>query len=194
MTYVPIIALIFGLVYFLFPRIENYYKRPLLIIELEPNDGITKIQTPLGLSSKNQNKQTNDPDEFLYNYEFEWKFNLIIRNNSENNAYDIKTLQKNNMPKIEFQKKINFQKALKAHEELNLPFKIVTIVEVLGKDREEIFDNDPNIFKDLSISLEYKNYKKNIFFSTFNFNDSSTSHKKILNYELKFMYYSHRIN
>ena len=191
MTYIPIIALIFGIVYFLYPRIENYYKRPLLVVEIEPKDGITKTQSPLGLSSKNLNKETNNPDELLYVYEFEWRFNSIVRNNSENNAYDIKILQKNDMPKIGFQEKINFQKALKAHDELNLPVKIVSIVEVLGKDREEIFENDPKIFKDLSISLEYKNDKKNIFFSTFNFNDKSNNYKKILDYEIKFMYYSH---
>jgi hypothetical protein len=183
MKFVPILAIILAFIYFIYPRLENYFrKRPKLIVEIEPNKGITSQQNLKGYSDKNP-PISEDPDEMWYIYEFEWLFNLIIRNNSEITAYDIKMLQKNDAPKIEFQKTINFQKAMKAHEEIELPFKISTIIECQGKEREFLFDNQAGIFKTLKILLEYKNPQNREFYSTFSFKEKKTNLNRIQSYE-----------
>jgi len=47
--------LIGGIIYFIYPRYESYFKvRPKLVVELEPNTGITKTQDMLGYSKKKQ--------------------------------------------------------------------------------------------------------------------------------------------
>ena len=183
MKYVPIIAIILAFLYFIYPRLENYFrKRPKLVVEIKPNEGISSRQNLKGYSSKNPSI-SEGPEEMWYIYEFESLFNLIIRNNSEINAYDIKMLQKNNAPKIEFQKAINFQKAMKAHEEIELPFKISTIIECQGKEREFLFNNQAEMFKTLNILLEYKNPQNREFYSIFSFNDEKTSFSRIQSYE-----------
>ena len=185
MNYVPYFAIILGFLYFIYPRIETIFKkRPKLIVEIEPREGITSTQRLIGYSNKNP-KISEGPDEMWYNYEFEWLFNLVVRNNSEINAYDIKLLQKNDAPRIEFRKTINFQKAMKAHEEIELPFKIYKIIECQGKDRERLFENQADIFKTLFILLEYKNPAKREFYSTFSFDDKKTTFKRIQSYVVK---------
>lgn len=186
MIYLPIIAITCGLIYFLYPRIENYFvTRPKLIIEIEENQGITSRQNLLRYSSKNP-PISEGPDEMWYVYEFEWLFNLIVRNNSEINAYEIKLMQKNGAPNVVFQREINFQKALKSHEEIELPFKISTIVECQGKDRENIFGSQPDVFKNLMVLLEYKNPKGRNFHSAYSFNTNKTDLKRRQSYELQY--------
>lgn len=185
MKFIPIFAIILAFLYFIYPRLENYFKkRPKLIVEVEPNQGITSKQNFLGYSSKNP-PISEGPDEMWYIYEFEWLFNLIIRNNSEINAYDIKLFQKNNAPKIEFQKNINIQKAMKAHEEIELPFKISTTIECQGKEREKFFENQAGIFKTLTVMLEYKNPQNREFYTTFSFNEKRNDFKRLQSYEVK---------
>lgn len=189
MKYIPIITGLLAFLYFIYPRLENYFKkRPKLIVEIKENQGITSRQNFIGLSNKNP-RISEGPDEMWYIYEFEWLFNLIIRNNSEINAYEIILFQKNDAPKIEFQKNINIQKAMKAHEEIELPFKISTRIECQGKDRERIFENQADIFKILSVMLTYKNPQNRNFFTTFFFDNRKNDFRKLQSYEIK--YYWH---
>jgi len=170
-----------GLIYFLYPRIEEkYFKRPKLILEIKPNEGITSSQTNLGATTKNRTDGVPVfPNEIWYLYEFEWRFNLILRNNSEVNAYDIKLLQNKNQPTMDFKEQINFDKALLAHQEITLPFRANTVVEIQGKDREEHFSNTPKAFQDLMISFEYKNPNDRIFHSRYYFNTNKISFDRI---------------
>jgi len=48
-----------------------------------------------------------------YHYKFEWRFDLILRNNSEINAYEVKLKQNKSKPQIQFRGEINLQKAPK---------------------------------------------------------------------------------
>lgn len=182
MIYISLLGLFLAFLYFILPRFERYFiERPNLVVEL---DDITSIQKDKKYSSKNSTPAPI-PDEIWYIYDFEWYFNLIVRNNSEINAYDIKLFQKNGDYPIELQEHINMQKALKAHEEITLPFKISAKRECLGSERENIFANQGNIFKTLSIILEYKNPKGTKFYTTFLFDDKTNDYKRITSYELK---------
>ena len=103
-----IIALILGIVYFAIPRIYKYYfKRPKLIVEIEPNKGLTSSQTFIRFSSKNPVGVPVNTPEGISIYEFEWKFDLIVRNNSEVNAFKIKMCQHKNSNYLTFKKSIN---------------------------------------------------------------------------------------
>lgn len=179
MTYFPILVGALAFVYFIYPRYEAKFRiRPRIVVETEPNKGITKMQSFIGYSSKNGSDRS-DIDERWFIYEFEWKFDLIVRNNSEINAYELQLLQRKDSPNIEFQGKINIQKALKAQEEIVLPFKISKIVECQGKDRESYFNNYPDIFEKISIILQYKNPKGQLFQSVYFFKRNYTSFESV---------------
>lgn len=179
------IIILAGLIYFLYPRYEkNFKERPKLVVEIEPNSGITKTQNFIGYSSKNK-PISDDRDEMWYIYEFEWRFELILRNNSEINAYEVKLLQHQTKPQIQFNGKINMQKALKAHGEIILPFRVHKYVECQGKDREEHFRKTPEFLKNLMIVFVYKNPKGTNFQSRYHFNTDKTEFNKIPKDELK---------
>lgn len=146
-TLLKIVALILGLLYFALPKIYNYYfKRPKLVVVIEPNKGITNSQTFIRFSSKNPVGVPVNTPEGIGIYEFEWKFNLIIRNYSEVNAFNIKMCQhKNNY--LNFKKNINPNKTLKAHEEETIPLIFNKVVETKLKDRGSHFSKRPSEFE-----------------------------------------------
>src|SRR5690606_31827627 len=99
---VSIISLFLGISYFIFPRFyDRFYKRPKLTMEIEPAQGITAFQKFIAYSSENDpDLPVNRPDA-IATYHFEWNFNIIVRNNSEVNAYNVKLLQHRNHPKLQ---------------------------------------------------------------------------------------------
>jgi hypothetical protein len=182
-----IIALILGIVYFAIPRIYKYYfKRPKLIVEIEPNKGLTSSQTFIRFSSKNPVGVPVNTPEGISIYEFEWKFDLIVRNNSEVNAFKIKMCQHKNSNYLTFKKSINPNKALKAHESEIIPFIFSKVVETKQKDRASHFPKVPNEFKDLMLHLEYENEFGTKFYSRYYFNTNETKFNKVSKSELKF--------
>ncbi|QCX37335.1 hypothetical protein FF125_02360 [Aureibaculum algae] len=182
-----IVALILGLLYFALPKIYNYYlKRPKLVVDIEPNKGITSSQKFIRHSSKNPVGVPVNTPEGISIYEFEWKFDLTIRNNSEVNAFNIKMCQRKNSDYLNFKKNINPNKALKAHEEETIPFIFSKVVETKHKDRESHFTKRPSEFKDLMLLLEYENEYGQKFYSRYYFNTDKTDYKKTSETELKY--------
>lgn len=180
------IIIIAGAIYFLYPRYEQFYRfRPNLVVELEPNKGITKNQTYMGPTTKNEGPiiEAGDPNTWFL-YKFEWHFDLVVRNNSEYNAYNTRLLQHNTRPQIQFRGKINFQKALRSQEEIVLPFTIHSYEECQAKDREKIFASDPEFLNDLMIVFDYSNPKGRHFQSRYYFNTNRTDFKRIPRSEL----------
>jgi hypothetical protein len=184
---VSILIFLAAIVSQILPRYEQYYKhRPNLVVELSSSKGIHSIQTPVGLSAKNKKPviQAGDPNIWRV-YEMEWNFDLVLRNNSEYNAYNVKLLQHKSRPQIQFRENINFNKALRSQEEIILPFTIHKIVECQDKDRERIFNGRPDFFDDLMIVFDYKNPKGKKFQSRYYFNDDNTTYERIPTKELK---------
>lgn len=182
---IAVIGIIVTIFMFSYNVWSTYYKhKPKLVVEIEKAKGITKTQNYMGLSSKNHG--TPDvPDEMWYNYRFDWNFELIVRNNSEFNAYKVRLLQHKDKPKIKFNGKINMQKSLIAHDEINLPFQIHEYVECQGKNRKHYFEKDPDFFNNLSIVFEYQNSKGIKSQSRYYFNTDITEFKKIKSSDLK---------
>ena len=186
-VFLTIIALILGIAYFVIPRIYKYYfKRPKLVVEIEPNKGLQSSQTFIGHSSKNPVGIPVNTPEGISVYEFEWKFNLIVRNNSEVNAFNIKMCQHKNSNYLTFKKSINPNKALKAHENETMPFVFSKVVETKHKDRASYFPRTPHEFKNLMLHLEYENEFGTKFFSRYYFNTNETKYDKIPKSELKY--------
>ncbi|WP_339725528.1 hypothetical protein [Maribacter stanieri] len=184
---IAIVALILGLAYFALPKIYRYfYKRPRLVVEIEPNKGLTSSQRFIRYSSKNPVGIPVNTPEGISIYEFEWKFDLTVRNNSEVNAFNIKMCQRKKSNYLNFKKNINPNKALKAHEEETIPFIFSKVVETKHKDRESHFPKRPSEFKDLMLLLEYENEFGRKFYSRYYFNTDKTEYKKTPKTELKY--------
>jgi len=186
MIYISVGILIIGFIALMYPRIEKIYlQRPYLVAEIKPNVGITKTQTPIGLSSKNNPGPIDSGDEKVWRiYEFEWRFDLVIRNNSEVNAYHIVPLQHTNKTKVQFEKIINSNKALLAQKEVVLPFRITNIVECQEKDRKSHFGNMPKTLADFMIVFEYQNPLTTKFYSRYYLNTNKTTFQRIKRKEL----------
>jgi hypothetical protein len=183
---IALAALILGIVSFAFPKIyRHFYKRPKLVIEIEPNKGITHFQKHIRYSSKNPEGIPVNTPEGISIYEFEWKFDLTVRNNSEVNAFNIKMCQRKKSNYLTFKKNINPNKALKAHELETIPFIFSKVVESKHKDRKSHFTKTPSEFKNLMLLLEYENEFGQKFYSRYYFNTDKTEFKKTPKSELE---------
>lgn len=181
-----IIAIVVGAFYFLYPRYEQLHlHRPKLLVDLAPGKGFTKSCWVEGLSAKNPPTIIAGSQDTWYIYKLSWEFDLVVRNNSEFNAYEVKLLQHKNKPQIKFRNKINFNKALGSQEEIVLPFTIHKYVECQVKDRGNHYKDKPDLLKDLMIVFDYKNPKGKTFQSRYFFNTDKTDYRKIPKAELK---------
>lgn len=156
------------------------------MIELHPNRGITSSQRHLGYSEKNDFTQAVNIPDAISIYKFEWKFDLTIINNSEINAFNTVLLQHTNLQNLVFNKNINSNRALKAHEDETLPFVFSKIVETAHKVREKHFTKRPAEFKNLMLLLEYENQYGRKFYSRYYFNTDKTELTKINASERKY--------
>jgi len=179
--------LILGFIYFIFPFINNiFFKRPYLVIEFEPNKGITKQMEMIGHApntdfSKPVNLPNNEND-----YNLNWKFNLIIRNNSEYTAYNV-VMYRNAIKNgnLDFISQINRNKPLPAHQELVIPFTFSEIKRVKNKDIRNIDTKEPDIFSKLELLINYTNYKQRRFNTLYKFKNDELSYKKITTKKIK---------
>lgn len=181
------IAIIFGvanLIQWYIPRNEEKNIRPNLQIEILTDSETYGIQKPLGISEKNETI-SKGPDEDWYRYYYEWYFDLILRNNSDYNAFELKLLQHKDQKEVHFRRQINEQIALKAHENLTLPFVVKSRVEIQGKDREGIFSSRPKHLENQMLLFKYKNKYGKELYSRYYFNPNLMKVDKISEQELK---------
>ncbi len=182
----PILILTAGFLYFIIPRIiMKYFTRPDIFIEVNPNEGLVRGRLMIRHLPNESVKYANSPEaENLY--ELNWKFNLIIRNNSENSAYNIKMYStKPEVGKLLFAKSVNENKPLAAHEELLLPFEYKQEKVCKLKDIGTLDSKEPDFFKSYRILLDYKNSGKTRFNSVFEASTKAVSYKKISNRKIK---------
>jgi len=181
------VAIIFGVAKFIqwyIPRKEEKNIRPNLQIEILTDSETYGVQTPLGMSEKS-GTVSKGPDEDWYWYDYEWYFDLILRNNSDYNAFEIKLLQHKDQKKVHFREQINKKIALKAHANLTLPFVVKSRVEIQGKDRERTFGSRPKHLENQMLLFKFKNKYGKEFYSRYYFNPDLTKVDKISEQELK---------
>lgn len=164
-------------------RREKKFIRPDLQIEILTDSETYGIQTPMGMSPRS-GKISNGPDDDWYFYKYEWFFDLILRNNSDYNAFEIKLLQHKNQPKVHFRKRINEKIALKAHDNLILPFVVRSKVEIQGKDMERIFSKRPKHLENQMLLFKYKNRHGKEFTSRYYFNPDEMKAENISEQEI----------
>ncbi|WP_163380196.1 hypothetical protein [Cyclobacterium sp. SYSU L10401] len=182
----PILILSAGFLYFIIPRIsKKYFARPLLFMEINPNEGITMQRRHIARIENSEIKYGNDPEaESLYG--LVWKFDLIIRNNSENAAYNIKMFpQKTTKGKLTFNSIVNENKTLAAHQELVIPFEFYQEKESKHKDVDKLDTVEPDFFDEFKILLDYKNEGKTSFNSILDVKSKQVCFKKISQKKIK---------
>lgn len=184
-TILAILALIAGLISFGYPRIEIYFiKRPKLVVEINPNKGFTRSSSFIDYHpDTDRTKPVNRP-ETIRIYELLWKFDLVIRNNSEINAFNVKMLQHKNATKLAFNASINPQKSLKTHEEVIIPFQFTKVIQSTTQEFPLHYTQNPSDFKDLMLLLEYENEFGRKFYSRYFFNTDKSKFYKTRKSEL----------
>ena len=166
------------------PLIWNkYVRRPELVIEIEKNKGITSTREYL--FSVNNTLGPLTVKEHIGAYKLEWKFNLLVRNNSENNAYSIQMYQYKDQSFLKFSSVINPNKALLAHEEENFPFTFSKIERIKAPDLASSELSKPKEFKNLMLLLKYKNQHGKVFYTKYYFNTDKNVSDKVSKDEIK---------
>lgn len=140
---------------------------PRLEIELIPTG---KWKRPRGLSPKNKANENGAVwlRDVIYINEIGWKYELIIRNNSNYSAF---------YPELEFKKgkfknlinNLNKNKAIQPFEEITLNVKHSLILEATGKDAIKYMDSTylPDELENLTILLKYENETKDEIINKF---------------------------
>lgn len=155
-----------------------FFKSPKLIMELYPNQGKTRLQIYIQYSPKNDTSLPMNRPEAMCIYEFEWKFDLMIRNNSEVTAYSTQILQRVNKPELNFKLSLNINKAIQPHQEIKLP-QVFSKVDTMHFERELHYVPTPSAFSDLLLLLKYENEYGLGFYSKYNFKTDRTDLKDI---------------
>jgi len=177
--YVGFLILIAGAIYFILPRIQSkYFKRPILVMEIDPKLGITHGRQHQSFSRDNPpDRPVNDP-ETVSMYKLHWNFILTIRNNSEVTAYNIKLLKKGVGNFLKFDGNVNANKPLPKHNEISIPIEFEVWKESKHKDVEKLSPPVPPEFEELELLLTYENSQKTKFSSIFTFQNKTIRYER----------------
>jgi hypothetical protein len=165
---IGILGIIVGLIIAVIPYFwSKYYVRPELTLEIVSDGGIS---SPQGLSNKNDfTKGAIEAETAIRIFELTWKFNVVIRNNSDLIAFYPEIEFNPKGPKFTQLDKLNKLQPIKPAESLILKAEYRKFEESTGKNRTQIGRTPPSEFSDLGILVGYENSKKRRFYSLFNY-------------------------
>ena len=154
---------------------------PRLEIELEYRGAMKKPLRPSRNNPINeQGHMIIEQGKGIYINELEWKYNMIIRNNSSYPAYKPKIIfPKSNKYQFSYIEKLNSNKPIKALEETTLTTKYSYKIEALGKDAADMVRNKMpanSAFDEMRIVLEYENENGRKFYTNFQVSEGSNTH------------------
>lgn len=123
----------------------------------------------------------------FYHFEIKKKYDLIIRNNSKNNAYDLAIyMLKNNYP-LSFEEKYNSLDPLIIDKPKSIPFSYIVNRPMTHHDSKVLMDTDfPEDIKRIVLIAEYKSESRKKFytkFSTLNSNEHLKKFNDLKNFE-----------
>jgi hypothetical protein len=170
--YEPIILIslsLLGIIIFvLIKSIPSNEERPIVEMELISNTSFRKAREIIpNVSPRNENGNYIQETNGLYYYEIEHKFDLIIRNNSIQNAYNIKIF----VPKVAFLMFINETNSLEPLT-IHNP-RTIKMVYRIGKgmthaEADELLDNKlTEDLKNAHMIIEYQNEQRKTYYSKF---------------------------
>ena len=179
------LAVIAGIFYFSFPFInKKFFQRPKLTLEIVQNKGITGGIQHLQYFPEDINLPVNRP-EVVSLYNLFWKFDLVIRNNSEYDAYNIELFNKGiEVGYLKFNSKVNPNKPLPKHAEVSIPFEYETKRIIQLQNIQKVNLNEVDEFRDFEILINYRNSKNNRFNTTLKFKNREIKFDKISKKEI----------
>lgn len=144
---------------------KSYLEGPELTIEFKRDGGDS---APIGFSNKNVPDADGviDTRDALQIFQLTWRFEIIIRNNSEYTAYYPQILFKDNQPTFFTIEQLNIQEPIASKGKFIIKAVYNNLEEAKGTERSKMIDLPP-IFNDMQILLEYKNGKKSKFFTLY---------------------------
>jgi len=165
---IGILGIIVGVIFGISPYIiRKYFLRPELTIEILSD---CAMELERGLS--NNNDFYKDPivkDTVIRIFEITWKFNIVIRNNSDIAAYYPQIEFNPKGPKFTQIDKLNKLQPIKSTESLTLKAEYRKFEESTYQNRTHNGQKPPTEFGDLEILLGYENPKKKRFYTLFNY-------------------------
>jgi len=169
-----IITIIISILIFLSPFIyKKYFRRPKIDISIK---WVSGQQVPLYLSVKNDLNKPISPNAIIH-YQLTWNYNLFIKNNSNQTAYDLELFIYKG-ENINFHEKIDKTTPILGNSQIEIDINYSKSLEGTGKVVSlEIKKKHPLEIKNLRLSVKYKNEKRITFYTLFYLEDDQTVNK-----------------
>ena len=151
---------------------NKLYKKPIISLKLNKKRRWTKEKHFRGEDHSDSNKEFNEVHIF---FNITCHFELIVRNLSRANAYNVKLLQ--------LKESKNFELASgEIHEDIDfefiqkkvLPFNYTKKVRVIREDKDKYFTAMPEEFNELTLLIEYSNGHNKLFHRKYFFKNDKT--------------------
>jgi hypothetical protein len=142
-----------------------FFKRPILTIEVIKDTGSSSQFAISGANKLIDGTIDGNNSTFIYKYEY--SFRVIIRNNSDNNAYFINITHQNGAPFFTQFDKLNELEPILAHGQVILKSYYVCYRQSKSYDRPEI-EAFPQELENLELTLNYKNIHGVKFITKYN--------------------------
>ena len=188
--YEPIILISFsvvGIIIFVTIKfLPSEEGKPIVELELVSDSSIRKAREIIpNISPRNEDGYYIQDDNGIYYYEIDHKFNLIVRNNSIYNAYNIKIFA----PKVDFLRFYNYTNSLEPLT-INNARVLKMVYHISGgmthSAAEQVLNNSlTDDLRNAFIIVEYQNEKRKTYYSKFialNSNGSLTKKPNLDNY------------
>ncbi|MCF8302371.1 MAG: hypothetical protein K9I94_03770 [Bacteroidales bacterium] len=173
---ISIVALLLGLLYFLYPKVINYYfRRPKLIV----NSKISAFQSFIRHSQKNEPNGIFNEPEINNIYKMEWMITLNIFNRTEEPAYNIVLMQHKDAVFLPIKKNIKEGRVLTKHGETNISYEYSKIIESPQMNVKMHRKTMPKEFEGLSILCQYENKYGKLFYSEYDIQTDKTKFPKM---------------
>lgn len=168
-----VIAFIAVLVYIGIRLVYNkLYRQPIISLRLNKRRKWTKEKHFRGEDHSDSHQEFNEVHIY---FNITWHFEMILRNLSRANAYNVKLLQ--------LKESKNFELAAgEIHEDLDfefiqkkvLPLNYTKKVRVIREDKDKYFTSKPEEFDELTLLIEYSNRHNKLFHRKYFFKNDKT--------------------
>ncbi len=147
------------------PIKKKYFDQPKVYLVFNFNNA---SQRPQGLSSKNDSLQAIAVPHVIYDYELRWEYDLLLRNNSEHTAYNIKLISPTISNKFFLHPKLDTLKPLTENSEVPYSARFSDYFTGNGSEVAVRMKEGSHLLSEFI--LEYTNLKGTKFYTQYNHN------------------------
>jgi len=151
---------------------NKFYKKPIISLKLNKKRKWTKEKHFRGEDHADSHQEFNEVHIF---FNITWSFEMILRNLSRANAYNVKLLQLKESKNFkyatgEIEEDLDFEFIQKKV----IPFTYTRKVRVIREDKNKYYTEKPEEFDELTLLIEYSNAKNELFHRKYFFKDDKT--------------------